>query len=148
MMAYKRNLKSVLRKALMNAVTWAVFSAPIGAPILLDLWQLAVYPAVIGGLILFWIFLEHKSKTNPNNALGFIDDVGGMFFSLFFVGPGMLFAVVWTIYPLAHIDPLVLGTAYTLAIFTVLLLVLGSNIEDFAIRFFFKYRPKNNQPRK
>ena len=85
---------------------------------------------------MFWIFLEHKSKTNPNNALGFIDDVGGMFFSLFFVGPGMLFAVVWTIYPLAHIDPLVLGTAYTLAIFTILLLVRGSTIDDFAIKFF------------
>jgi len=94
------------------------------------------------------MYLVHSAKTDPNDALGFIDHVGGMFFALSFVGPAMLFLAVWTIYLFAHADSLVRGTAYTLAIFTVLLLVLGSNIEDFAIRFFFKYRPKNNQPRR
>ena len=144
----KRDLQLSIVRTLLTVSALALLAALVGVPVYLGLWQLAVYPAVIGGLILFWMYLVHSAKTDPNDALGFIDHVGGMFFSLFFVGPGMLFAVVWTIYPLAHIDPLVLGTAYTLAIFTVLLLVLGSNIEDFAIRFFFKYRPKNNQPRK
>ena len=144
----RQNFEYPKSRAIFAVATLTFLAALVGIPLYLGLWQLAVYPAVIGGLVLLWEFFEYKARTDPNDALGFIDHVGGMFFSLFFVGPDMLFAVVWTIYPLAHIDPLVLGTAYTLAIFTVLLLVLGSNIEDFAIRFFFKYRPKNNQPRR
>ena len=54
----------------------------------------------------------------------------------------MLRLAVWTIYLFAHADSLVRGTAYTLAILTVLLLVLGSTIENFAAGLFVKYGPR------
>ena len=97
---------------------------------------------------MFWMYLAHSAKTDPNDALGFIDHVGGMFFALFFVGPAMLFLAVWMIYLFAHADSLVRGTAYTLAILTVLLLVLGSTIENFAAGLFVKYGPRIKKRRR
>jgi len=111
-------------------------------PVYLGLWQLAVYPAVIGGLILFWMYLVHSAKTDPNDALGFLDHGHAMRFALLFGMPSTLFLAVWTIYLFAHADSLVRGTAYTLAILTVLLLVLGSTIENFAAGLFVKYGPR------
>jgi len=138
----KRDLRLSIGRTLLTVSALALLAALVGVPVYLGLWQLAVYPAVIGGLILFWMYLVHSAKTDPNNALGFIDHVGGMFFALFFVGPAMLFLAVWTIYLFAHADSLVRGTAYTLAILTVLLLVLGSTIENFAAGLFVKYGPR------
>ena len=135
----KRDLRLSIGRTLLTVSALALLAALVGVPVYLGLWQLAVYPAVIGGLIFFWIFLEHKAKTDPTDALGFIDHVGGMFFALFFVGPAMLFLAVWTIYLFDPTDSLVRGTAYTLAILTVVLLVLGSTIENFAAGLFVKY---------
>ena len=137
----KRDLQLSIGRTLLTVSALALLAALVGVPVYLGLWQLAVYPAVVGGLILFWMYLVHRAKTDPDDGLGFIDHLGGLSFSLFFVGPAMLFLAVWTLYLFAHVDPLVRGTAYTLAILTVLLLVLGSTIEDFAEELFVKYGP-------
>ena len=138
----KRNLQLSLGRTLLTVSALALLAALVGVPVYLGLWQLAVYPAVIGGLILFWVFLEHKAKTDPNDALGFLDHGHAMRFALLFGMPSTLFLAVWTIYLFAHADSLVRGTAYTLAILTVLLLVLGSTIENFAAGLFVKYGPR------
>ena len=68
----------------------------IGIPILLDVWQLSVYPAVIGGLVLFWMYLEHRAKTDPDHPLGFLDHKHAMQFGFLFGIPAVLFLAVWT----------------------------------------------------
>jgi len=138
----KRNLQLSLGRTLLTVSALALLAALVGVPVYLGLWQLAVYPAVIGGLILFWMYLVHSAKTDPNDALGFLDHGHAMRFALLFGMPSTLFLAVWTIYLFAHADSLVRGTAYTLAILTVLLLVLGSTIENFAAGLFVKYGPR------
>ena len=144
----KRDLQLSIGRTLLTVSALALLAALVGVPVYLGLWQLAVYPAVIGGLILFWVFLEHKAKTDPNDALGFLDHGHAMRFALLFGMPSTLFLAVWTIYLFAHADSLVRGTAYTLAILTVLLLVLGSTIEDFAAGLFVKYGPRIKKRRR
>ena len=144
----KRDLQLSIGRTLLTVSALALLAALVGVPVYLGLWQLAVYPAVIGGLILFWVFLEHKAKTDPNDALGFLDHGHAMRFALLFGMPSTLFLAVWTIYLFAHADSLVRGTAYTLAILTVLLLVLGSTIENFAAGLFVKYGPRIKKRRR
>ena len=138
----KRDLQLSIVRTLLTVSALALLAALVGVPVYLGLWQLAVYPAVIGGLILFWMYLLHSAKTDPNDALGFLDHGHAMRFALLFGMPSTLFLAVWTIYLFAHADSLVRGTAYTLAILTVLLLVLGSTIENFAAGLFVKYGPR------
>ena len=144
----KRDLRLSIGRTLLTVSALALLAALVGVPVYLGLWQLAVYPAVIGGLIFFWIFLEHKAKTDPTDALGFLDHGHAMRFALLFGMPSTLFLAVWTIYLFAHADSLVRGTAYTLAILTVLLLVLGSTIENFAAGLFVKYGPRIKKRRR
>ena len=75
---------------------WVVFTALIGGPVFLGLWQLAVYPALIGGLVLFWMYLEHRAKTDPDHPLGFLDHKDAMMFGFLFGIPAVLFLAVWT----------------------------------------------------
>ena len=95
-MARKRKSPSRVRRAITAAIPWAVFTALIGIPILLDVWQLSVYPAVIGGLVLFWMYLEHRAKTDPDHPLGFLDHKHAMQFGFLFGIPAVLFLAVWT----------------------------------------------------
>ena len=95
-MARKRKSPSRVRRAITAAIPWAVFAALIGIPILLDVWQLSVYPAVIGGLVLFWMYLEHRAKTDPDHPLGFLDHKHAMQFGFLFGIPAVLFLAVWT----------------------------------------------------
>jgi small-conductance mechanosensitive channel len=95
-MARKRKSPSRVRRAITAAIPWAVFAALIGIPILLDVWQLSVYPAVIGGLVLFWMYLEHRAKTDPDHPLGFLDHKHAMQFGFLFGMPALLFLAVWT----------------------------------------------------
>ena len=94
----KRDLRLSIGRTLLTVSALALLAALVGVPVYLGLWQLAVYPAVIGGLILFWVFLEHKAKTDPNDALGFLDHGHAMRFVLLFGMPSMLFLAGWTIY--------------------------------------------------
>jgi hypothetical protein len=95
-MARKRKSPSRVRRAITAAIPWAVFAALIGIPILSDVWQLSVYPAVIGGLVLFWMYLEHRAKTDPDHPLGFLDHKAAMQFGFLFGIPAVLFLAVWT----------------------------------------------------
>ena len=95
-MAKERKSPSRVRRAIIVATPWAVFAALIGIPILLGVWQLSVYPAVIGGLVLFWMYLEHRAKTDPDHPLGFLDHKHAMQFGFLFGIPAVLFLAVWT----------------------------------------------------
>ena len=67
----KRNLQLSIGRTLLTVSALALLAALVGVPVYLGLWQLAVYPAVIGGLILFWMFLEYKAKTDPERCTWF-----------------------------------------------------------------------------
>jgi hypothetical protein len=95
-MAKERKSPSRVPRAIIAAIPWAVFAVLVGIPILLGVWQLSVYPAVIGGLILFWMYLEHRAKTDPDHPLGFLDHKHAMQFGFLFGIPAVLFLGVWT----------------------------------------------------
>ena len=61
----KRDLRLSIGRTLLTVSALALLAALVGVPVYLGLWQLAVYPAVIGGLILFWMYLVHSAKTGP-----------------------------------------------------------------------------------
>lgn len=144
----RRNFKSESRRAILNVIFVALLAALIGVPLYLGLWQLAVYPAVIGGLVLFWMFLEYKARTDPNDALGFIDHVGGMFFSLFFVGPSMLFLAGWTIYLALGRDPILSRSALVIAGLVLSLLILSGPLSELFAGLFAEQRARKRRGRK
>ncbi len=148
MMAYKRNLKSRMRNALTTAVTWAVFSALIGVPILLDVWQLAVYPAVIGGLVLFWMYLEHRAKTDPDHPLGFLDHKHATQFGFLFGIPALLFLALWTFGLIFSGNPVLKKVGLIIGALMVIAVVCAERIGKLSDGLFAAGQTKRRQRKK
>ena len=144
----KRNLQLSLGRTLLTVSALALLAALVGVPVYLGLWQLAVYPAVIGGLVLLWEFFEYKARTDPNDALGFIDHVGGMFFSLFFVGPSMLFLAGWTIYLALGGGPILSKSALVIAGLFLSLLILSGPLSELLAGLFAEQSARKRRGRK
>ena len=45
---------------------------------------------------MFWMYLEHRAKTDPDHPLGFLDHKAAMQFGFLFGIPAVLFLAVWT----------------------------------------------------
>ena len=148
MMTYKRNLKSRLRNSVTTAVTWALFSALVGVPILLDVWQLAVYPAVIGGLVLFWMYLEHRAKTDPAHPLGFLDHKHAMQFGFLFGIPALLFLAAWTFGLAFSGNPVLKKAGLIIGALMVIAVVCAEPIGKFSDGLFAARQTKRRQRRK
>ncbi|MDC0112379.1 hypothetical protein OAH95_00490 [Burkholderiaceae bacterium] len=144
----KRNLQLSLGRTLLTVSALALLAALVGVPVYLGLWQLAVYPAVIGGLILFWVFLEHKAKTDPNDALGFLDHGHAMRFVLLFGMPSMLFLAGWTIYLALGRDPILSKSALVIAGLVLSLLILSGPLSEFFAGLFAEQRAGKRRGRK
>ncbi len=144
----KRNLQLSLGRTLLTVSALALLAALVGVPVYLGLWQLAVYPAVIGGLILLWVFLEHKAKTDPNDALGFLDHGHAMRFVLLFGMPSMLFLAGWTIYLALGRDPILSRSALVIAGLVLSLLILSGPLSEFFAGLFAEQRAGKRRRRK
>lgn len=144
----RQNFEYPKSRAIFAVATLTFLAALVGIPLYLSLWQLAVYPAVIGGLVLLWEFFEYKARTDPNDALGFIDHVGGMFFSLFFVGPSMLFLAGWTIYLALGGGPILSKSALVIAGLFLSLLILSGPLSELLAGLFAEQRARKRRGRK
>jgi hypothetical protein len=144
----RQNVVSQSRSATFNVIFVVLLVALIGVPLYLGLWQLAVYPAVIGGLVLFWMYLNYKARTDPNDPLGFIDHVGGMFFSLIFVGPSMLFLAGWTVYLILGGGPILSKSALVIAGLFLSLLILSGPLSELLAGLFKEQRARKRRSRK
>ncbi len=140
----RRNFKSESRRAIFNVIFVALLAALIGVPLYLGLWQLAVYPAVIGGLVLFWMFLEYKARTDPNDPLGFLDHTHAMWFGFLFGIPSMLFLAGWTIYLALGRDPIFSRSAPVIGGLVLFLLILSGPLSE----LFAKQRARKRRSRK
>jgi hypothetical protein len=140
----RRNFKIERGSTIFNVIFWAFLAALIGIPLYLGLWQLAVYPAVIGGLVLLWMFLEYKARTDPNDALGFLDHTHAMRFGFLFGIPSMLFLAGWTIYLALGRDPIFSRAAPVIGGFVLSLLILSGPLSD----LFAQQRARKRRSRK
>ena len=144
----RRNFKSESRRALLNVIFVALLAALIGVPLYLGLWQLAVYPAVIGGLVLFWMFLEYRARTDPDDALGFLDHGHAMRFAFLFGMPSMLFLAGWTIYLALGRDPILSRSALVIAGLVLSLLILSGPLSELFAGLFAEQRARKRRGRK
>jgi hypothetical protein len=140
----RRNFKTESRSAIFNVIFVVLLAALIGVPLYLGLWQLAVYPAVIGGLVLFWMFLEYKARTDPNDPLGFLDHTHAMWFGFLFGIPSMLFLAGWTIYLALGRDPILSRSAPVIGGLVLCLLILSGPLSE----LFAKQRARKRRSRK
>ncbi len=140
----RRNFKTESRSAIFNVIFVVLLAALIGVPLYLGLWQLAVYPAVIGGLVLFWMFLEYKARTDPNDPLGFLDHTHAMWFGFLFGIPSMLFLAGWTIYLALGRDPIFSRSAPVIGGLVLCLLILSGPLSE----LFAKQRARKRRSRK
>ena len=147
----RRNFKSESRRAILNVIFVALLAALIGVPLYLGLWQLAVYPAVIGGLVLFWMFLEYRARTDPDDALGFLDHGHAMRFAFLFGMPSMLFLAGWTIYLALGRDPILSRSALVIAGLVLSLLILSGPLSELFAGLFAEQsarKRRGHKPRK
>jgi small-conductance mechanosensitive channel len=144
----RRNFKSESRRAILNVIFVALLAALIGVPLYLGLWQLAVYPAVIGGLVLFWMFLEYRARTDPDDALGFLDHGHAMRFAFLFGMPSMLFLAGWTIYLALGRDPILSRSALVIAGLVLSLLILSGPLSELFAGLFAEQRARKRRGRK
>jgi hypothetical protein len=144
----RRNFKSESRRAILNVIFVALLAALIGVPLYLGLWQLAVYPTVIGGLVLFWMFLEHRARTDPDDALGFLDHGHAMRFTFLFGMPSMLFLAGWTIYLALGRDPILSRSALVIAGLVLSLLILSGPLSELLAGLFAEPRTRKRRGRK
>ena len=144
----RRNFKYESRRALLNVIFVALLAALIGVPLYLGLWQLAVYPAVIGGLVLFLMFLEHRARTDPEDALGFLDHGHAMRFAFLFGMPSMLFLAGWTIYLALGRDPILSRSALVIAGLVLSLLILSGPLSELFAGLFAEQRARKRRGRK
>jgi hypothetical protein len=140
----RRKFKTESRSAIFNVIFVVLLAALIGVPLYLGLWQLAVYPAVIGGLVLFWMLLEYKARTDPNDPLGFLDHTHAMWFGFLFGIPSMLFLAGWTIYLALGRDPIFSRSAPVIGGLVLFLLILSGPLSE----LFAKQRARKRRSRK
>ena len=144
----KRDLRLSIGRTLLTVSALALLAALVGVPVYLGLWQLAVYPAVIGGLIFFWIFLEHKAKTDPTDALGFLDHRHAMWFTFLFVMPSMLFLAGWTFYLALGRDPVLSTSALVIGGLILSLMIFAGPLGELCAGLFAEQRGRKRGRRR
>jgi hypothetical protein len=94
------------------------------------------------------MFLEHKAKTDPKDALGFLDHRHVMSLTFLFVMPSMLFLAGWTFYLALGRDPILSRSALLIGGLILSLLILAGPLGELCAGLFAEQRARKRGRRK
>ena len=143
---YHRNSRQLPSKNLtflgmnIDNLFWVAPLLLAGGLFLLDLWRLAVYPATIGLLALWWAVIAREAE----ERVGIVNHKLAMGFSIFPGAPAMLFLAWWTFVLSFNADPLTAWVARTLGILVVLAFVFSNRLGDLSGSVFAKLKRRGS----